>query len=119
MLKRFAERCPIEGKKLLELFDLWKIYVISGTSSNDGQDGYSNAETDGQKIITVVFDNSNPSIRLWSHEIYHLMPSNIAALKNDGFRETLRLVPWEERSWEKPAIDFERRLRDLDCTCQK
>ncbi|RYH53223.1 MAG: RHS repeat-associated core domain-containing protein, partial [Alcaligenaceae bacterium] len=119
MLKRFSQKCPGEGKQLLDLFDVWRIYLAAGTSSNDGQDGYSNAETDGENKITKIFSNTNPSIRLWSHEIYHLMPSNVVTLKRNGTRETLKLIPWEERSWERPAIDFERRIRDLDCTCPK
>jgi RHS repeat-associated protein len=119
MLNAFARKCPQEGKELLKLFDEWIIYVKPGTSNDDGQDGFSNAETDGRLKKTDIFSNSKLSTRLLSHEIYHLMPSNISLLESRGVNESLRLIPWAERSWEKPAINFERRLPALDCTCQK
>jgi len=118
MLKKFAGACPTEGNQLLSLFNEWTV-IVSGTESKDSVlDGQSAAETNGKTKTTIVYSNATLTPRLWVHEIYHLMPRNVELLERDSTRSIVAAIPWAERSWEKPAIKFEDRIRDLDCTCQ-
>ena len=116
-LKKFAKSCPEEGAELLALFNQWKIHLNKSVSPYSGQDGHANAVSDGRNLRTDFFDNTQFSSRLFSHELFHMTPKNVDTLRYEGFREMMRGVPWAERSWEKPAIDFEGRIDE--CTCSK
>ena len=123
LLQKFREKCPAEGDELANQFNMWKLYIDAGDSSNDGQDGLSNAETvgnlNGTPGVTHIFKSATINIDLLAHELSHLKAENVRIIQAEGLHETVRMVPWADRSWEKPAIDFERRLRELDCTCKK